>query len=174
MKWSNHIIIAASTTAIISPLHIPIAIAGATAPDWIELLYTRFTGRKVPHRGWTHYVTSWVGLLLAGLFLFPHGGLVVAFAYGGLTHVFADSLTVSGVPFSPLSDRRFHLFGGRLKTGMMGEYFVSWGIGAACLLLAVTLHTFGGWYPFFYNYPSLYEQGLIDGSEWRERRFNVL
>ena len=46
---------------------------------------------------------------------------ITAFSAGGFSHVFADSLTLMGVPLGWWSDRRFNLFGGRLRTGQMGE-----------------------------------------------------
>ena len=84
----------------------------------------------------------------------------------------ADSLTVMGVPFSPHSDRRFHLFGGRLRTGAAGEYAVAWGLVAVCLMIAVLFkpHSGAGWYPFFYDWAELYQTGVIDAKEWKDNR----
>lgn len=76
----------------------------------------------------------------------PHCALIATFAWGGLSHVLADSLTVSGVPFSPYSERRFHLHGGRLRTG-------------------------GGYLPFVPNWAERYEAGTATAKEWRENRF---
>ena len=72
-----------------------------------------------------------------------------------------------GVPFSPHSDRRFHLFGGRLRTGGAGEYLLAWGLVAVCLVLAVLFKPHGGlgWTPFFYDWAGLYETGVIDAKE---------
>jgi hypothetical protein len=91
---------------------------------------------------------------------------------GGLSHVLADACTVMGVPFSPHSDRRFHLFGGRLRTGGSGEYGVAWGLVAVCLVIAVLFKPHGGsgWYPFFYDWAGLYQSGVIDGYEWKQNR----
>ena len=60
-------------------------------------------------------------LLAFALGLWDFHGMLATFAWGGLSHVLADALTVMGVPFSPHSDRRFHLFGGRLRTGELGN-----------------------------------------------------
>ena len=79
--------------------------------------------------------------------------------------------TVTGVPFAPNSERRFHLFGGRLRTGEAGEYVIAWGIVAVCAVAMQLLHTSTNWYPFFYDWAGLYEQGLIDGKEWKDNRF---
>ena len=130
--------IAGATTAMVSPPLVPIALLGSTAPDWLEWVLEA-AGQKVKHRSVTHYVAGWgIGLaFFLGLYDFHHIG--AAFFYGGLTHVLADSFTVSGVPFSPHSDRRFHLFGGRLRTGAAGEYMVAWSIVACCFLIKVAI-----------------------------------
>lgn len=174
MKWINHIAIAGATTAIVAPPLVPVAILGSTAPDWMEWLYRAVTGRRIKHRGSTHYVLFWLIGLFFALYLWDFGGILAAFCYGGLTHVTADSFTVTGVPLSPWSDRRFHLFGGRLRTGEPGEYLIAWGIVGACALLGMVLHSFSGWYPFFYDWSGLYETGVIDASEWKENRFRFI
>ena len=174
MKWINHLAIAGATTAVFAPALVPIALIGSTAPDWLEWVINSGGKRHVKHRAQTHYVVIWTAALLAFLFLWDFHGIGAAFAWGGLTHVLADSLTVTGVPFSPHSDRRFHLFGGRLRTGGAGEYGVAWGIVGLCLLVSVAIKPLGGWYPFFYNWGGLYEQGIIDGAEWKANRFKFL
>ena len=174
MKWVNHLIISGATTAVIAPPLVPIAMLGSTAPDWIEWII-KGLGGHVQHRGITHYLTNWIGgMLFFGLvFDFHHIGL--AFAYGGFTHVVADSLTVTGVPFAPWSDRRFHLFGGRLRTGDSGEFFVSGGVVVVCFALAFMfkggIGGGGGFAPFFYNWAGHYEAGEVDASEWKKNRF---
>ena len=171
MKWINHIAIAGATTAVINPVLVPVAILGSTAPDWLEWVIKAVTGQDVKHRGVTHYVLGWFIALLFALLLWDFHGMLAAFFWGGLTHVLADSMTVSGVPFAPNSERRFHLFGGRLRTGEAGEYAVAWGIVAVCAVAMQLLNTSTNWYPFFYDWAGLYEQGLIDGKEWKDNRF---
>jgi inner membrane protein len=170
MKWINHLAIAGATTAVINPVLVPVALLGSTAPDWLEWIL-KALGQNVKHRGVTHYVLGWVVALLFALLLWDFHGLLAAFFWGGLTHVLADSMTVSGVPFSPHSDRRFHLFGGRLRTGQPGEYAIAWGIVAVCAVAMQLIHTGNDWYPFFYDWAGLYEQGIIDGKEWKDNRF---
>ena len=166
--------IAGATTALVAPPLVPVALAGSTAPDWLEWLL-ELTGHKVKHRGPTHYLLAWSVALAFFLGLWDFHGIGAAFAYGGLTHILADSLTVSGVPFAPHSDRRFHLFGGRLRTGGAGEYGIAWGLVGICLLLAVLITPVSdSWYPFFYNWGGLYNEGLIDGKEWKDNRFRLL
>jgi inner membrane protein len=171
MKWINHLAIAGATTAVISPALVPVALLGSTAPDWLEWVLKALTGQDVKHRGVTHYVISWVLGLAFALLLWDFHGLLAAFAWGGLTHVLADSMTVSGVPFAPHSERRFHLFGGRLRTGETGEYAIAWGIVAVCAVGMQLTQTQNGWYPFFYDWAGLYEQGLVDAKEWKDNRF---
>ena len=171
MKWVNHLAIAGATTALLAPALVPVALLGSTAPDWLEGVLAR-VGRKVKHRTVTHYVLGWALLLAFSLSLWDFHHLLAAFAWGGLTHVLADALTVMGVPFAPHSDRRFHLFGGRLRTGGAGEYGVAWGLVGVCLVIALTLKTHANstWYPFFYDWAGLYQSGVIDAKEWKDNR----
>jgi len=79
--------------------------------------------------------------------------LLVAFCAGGLSHVITDSLTVQGVPLGWWSDRRFHLFGGRLHTGQMGEYWVAGAFVLACIGFNAATRNFGAseYTPFFWG-----------------------
>lgn len=171
MKWINHLAIAGATTAVVSPPLVPVALLGSTAPDWLEWVIKSLTGHNVKHRGVTHYVLGWIIGLAFALLLWDFKGILAAFFWGGLTHVLADSLTVSGVPFAPHSDRRFHLFGGRLRTGDAGEYAIAWGIVGVCMVVAQFVYASSGWYPFFYNWAGLYEAGVVDAAEWKANRF---
>lgn len=172
MRWYNHILIAAAPAAVVSPRLVPLAILGSTAPDWLEWL-ARIARHPVQHRGPTHWLAAWLLAFAIALTLpAPAGGLFAAFAWGGLSHVLADSLTVSGVPFSPYSERRFHLLGGRMRTGGAGEYGVSWGVVVVCWLLSGQLAAPGGGYlPFFPNWAERYDAGTATAKEWRENRF---
>jgi len=143
----------------------------ARAPDWLEWVIKAVTGNDVKHRGVTHYVAIWIAALAFALLLWDVNGILAAFCWGGLTHVLADSMTVSGVPFSPHSDRRFHLFGGRLRTGEAGEYMVAWSLVLVCIVLSQALHTSSEWYPFFYNWGGMYQEGVVDAAEWKANRF---
>lgn len=169
MKWFNHILIAGATCAVVAPTLVPLAILGGTAPDWLEKTGLLF-GRRVRHRTVTHYLTTWGIAFLAAYFLDP-SGIFTAFAWGGLTHIICDAMTVSGVPFSPYSDRRFHLFGGRFRTGDPAEYLISFFVVVICAGFLMIFSSSSGWYPFFYDWAGLYGAGVIDGSEWRTNRF---
>ena len=169
MKWFNHMVIAGATAAVVAPPLVPLAIIGSTAPDWLEWV-AKATGRPVPHRGPTHWLAVWAVALAFFAMLWDIHGIGAAFAWGGLSHVLADSLTVYGVPFSPLSDRRFHLAGGRLRTGGAGEYMVAWGLVAVCFLAAGQLRTPAGYIPFFPDWAARYEAGTCTAKEWRDNR----
>lgn len=175
MKWVNHIAIAGSVTAVWRPELVPLAVLGATAPDWLEWLY-KATGRHVRHRTVTHYLSVWLFGLLFGLWVWDWHHVIAAFCAGGLSHVIADALTIQGVPLGWWSDRRFHLFGGRLRTGQMGEYWVAGALVLACVGFSVVTRNFGAseYSPFFWDYADYYHQGLIDGHEWKENRFRWL
>lgn len=168
MKWFNHMAIAGSTTAVLNPVLVPAAVLGSTAPDWLEWV-AKATGKRIKHRTTTHYLVVWLVFTFCAWPLDPTG-LITAFCYGGLTHILTDAMTVSGVPFGPRSDRRFHLFGGRFRTGDPAEYAVSFGVVAVCAVL-VTMLSASGWYPFFYDWAGLYNGGVVDGAEWRANRF---
>ncbi len=174
MKWVNHIAIAGSIAAVWKPELVPVAVLGATAPDWMEWAL-KTLGQRIKHRTVTHYVANWFLGLLFGLFIWDFHHAVTAFCAGGLLHVLCDALTVQGVPLGWWSDRRFHLFGGRLRTGQMGEYWLAGAVVLACIGVAVmTRHWSGEYSPFFWDYPDYYHQGLIDAHEWKENRFRWL
>lgn len=171
MKWVNHIAIAAATTAVFSPTLVPVAVLGSTAPDWLEWLPRIVGKRTIKHRTTTHYVIYWVAALLFFTLVWDLAGIGAAFAWGGLSHVLCDALTASGVPLGWWSDRRFHILGGRLKTGMLGEYWVAGGVVVLCCVLMYSTRSYqGGFVPFFYDYAGYYRNGMIDAKEWRDNR----
>lgn len=175
MKWTSHIAIGASIGAMFSAPLVPVAILGSTAPDWLEWVYTAVTRRKIKHRGPTHYVSRWVVALLCGLFVWDFHHIVTGFALGGLSHLFCDSLTPSGVPLSGFSSNRFTLFGGKIKTGEVSEHVFTGVFVVACLAVALATHSWGGEYsPFFYDWADGYKRGLVDPVEWKEHRFRWL
>nr|WP_237043406.1 hypothetical protein [Photobacterium kishitanii] len=59
MKWLNHTLIAGALCAVVSPPHVAVCVAGATAPDWMEYV-AKICGRKIKHRGPTHVLTHWL------------------------------------------------------------------------------------------------------------------
>lgn len=176
MKWVNHVLIAGAVTAVAAPPLVPVAVLGSTAPDWLEWIPPLFGRRSPKHRTTTHFVASWAFGLAFGLVVWDWHHVLAAFCAGGLSHVLCDACTAQGVPLGWWSDRRFHLFGGRLKTGMAGEYWVAGGVVAVCLGLALLTRSWGGgeFAPFFYDYADLYKRGVIDAREWKENRFRWL
>ncbi len=89
-----------------------------------------------------------------------------------MTHILTDAMTVSGVPLSSYSDRRFHLFGGRFRTVEPVEYGISACVLFVCIGL-MNLMPSGSWTPFFYDWAGYYESGVIDGYECRVNRFRI-
>ncbi len=173
MKWVSHIGIAGATTAIVAPHLVPLAVLGGTAPDWLEHVL-KLTGRQVKHRTVTHYLSYWLILFSVALVGFDYHGYLTAFAWGGVTHIFADACTITGVPFSPLSDRRFHLFGGRLRTGSPTEYLISGAFVLVCVgIFSLTHRTASDFIPFFYDWGQYYADGVIDAAEWKKNRFRI-
>lgn len=172
MKWINHTLIAGAICATVSPPHVAVCVAGATAPDWLEYVFKVFN-RRIKHRGPTHIFTHWLIAAIAFSFVWDYHGIGTAFAWGGVSHILTDAMTVSGVPFSPYSDRRFHLFGGRFRTGDPVEYAISAGVVIACIGL-LQLTGGQGFAPFSYDWSGLYQQGVIDGLEWKVNRFRLI
>lgn len=173
MKWFNHILIAGSTCAVIAPALVPVAILGGTAPDWLEWVLSKM-GRKVKHRTVTHVVFYWACGLAFFLLAWDFRHIGAAFFYGGLTHVLADAMTIMGVPLWPNSDRRTNLFGGRFRTGQSGEYIFSGILAGVCFIFASQMHTASDFFPFFYNWQELYQNGTIDAYEWKQNRLNFI
>jgi len=178
MKWQNHILIGGALGAVINPVAVPFSVLGATAPDWIEYIL-KFVGINVRHRTVTHVVMYWLAGVLFFWLVWDFRHIGLGFALGGFSHVMADSLTIAGVPFSPWSDARFHLFGGKLRTGRPGEYIVAGLFAVSCFF--ITMYSNGlsasekksesSFLPFFFDWKGYYDDGLIDGSEWKRNRF---
>ncbi len=176
MIWRNHVIIGASLGAVINPLAIPTAVLGATAPDWLEWCIKPFY--PIGHRTLTHIVIYWILAILFFAFVIDYRHLGLGFAIGGFSHVMADACTIAGVPFAPWSDAKFHLFGGKLRTGNGGETIVAGLFAVICFCFvmyspvkfgtAATIES--GFIPFFYDHKGNYEKGLIDGKEWKDNR----
>ncbi len=174
MKWINHVIISGSTMAVVEPALVPIAMLGSTAPDWLETIANKFFNLGFEHRKQTHYLLVWFVACFVFWFIFDFNGILGAFAWGGLSHVIADSLTVQGVPLYPSADRRFHLFGGRLRTGDKQEYILSLSVLALSVaIILITNNDGGDFVPFFYNWGEMYHSGLIDASEYKANRFRI-
>lgn len=55
MKWVNHMLIAGTTTAVVAPALVPVALLGSTAPDWMEWV-SKGLGKPIKHRTTTHIV----------------------------------------------------------------------------------------------------------------------
>jgi len=168
MKWINHTIIAGSITAVINPLAVPSAIIGGIAPDSLEKLLA-----VKQHRKETHYLIAWIAATLFTVFVYDFNGILFGLAFGGLTHILADSLNVSGVPFAPWAENRFHLLGGKVRFGSPVEYIISFSILILSCFVVYHTKATGSFTPFFINWSGLYDQGIIDASEWRFHRLNI-
>ena len=176
MTWKSHIAIATATALPFNTLYVPFAILGSTAPDWSEWIL-KFFGITVQHRGATHYLIIPLIIIAVGIgFALPP---VVWFGIGYLTHWFADSLTISGVPLSPFDSHKIHFFNGRLRTGEPMEYFISFGLLLASLMLVkpnIDLITNQDKYkfnPYYINYGKLHDDKIIDNKTMLENRFKL-
>lgn len=168
MKWINHTIISGSLTAIINPIAVPAAIVGGVAPDLLE----KFFAVK-HHRKETHYLVIWIAATLFTIFVYDFNGILFGLAFGGMTHILADSLSVSGVPFAPWAENKFHLMGGKVRLGSPLEYIISFSILIISCFVIYHTRAAGHFSPFFYHWGELYDDGIIDGYEWRQHRLNI-
>jgi len=175
MTWKSHIAIATAVTLPFNPSVLPIAILGSTAPDWSEWIL-KFFGQTVKHRGATHYLIVPIGIIFLSLFI-DFRELIFWFGIGYLTHWFADSLTIMGVPLSPWDNSRIHFFGGKLKTGDMLEYIIAFSLLAMSITIAKPLLNNFDFFDkkvfsvFSMDYAELNDENIIDRKEYLERRF---
>jgi len=176
MTWKSHIAIATAVTLPFNPLGIPFAILGSTAPDWSEWVLG-FFGISVTHRGATHYLYVPLIFIFAGLFT---SDFIFWFGIGYLTHWFADSLTISGVPISQFDNHRIHFFGGSIRTGEPKEYLFSFGF--LLVVFLIVQPTINGlkntskyevFNPYFIQFSELYADKIIDEKSYRDNKFKL-
>lgn len=192
MTWLSHTTIATALVLPFAPHAIPIVVAGSTAPDWLEWVLKPFFP-YIKHRNETHYLALWIILFILS-FAIDFNSLLFWFSLGGITHVLADSLTVSGVPLSPFDRTRFHLFGGAIKesgfykfrTGSMSEYIIAFSLLAFAIVLNNPIHAlvnFGSnkvlhvdqvepFNPYIVNYREMFQKKVIDELEYKTNRFS--
>ena len=165
MTWITHTTFAHFTSQLLGLS--PFAILGSTAPDWTEDLF----GVK-EHRGITHYITLWFTLfaLTLTLYLTTHHTIIyhaLSFTYGALTHLFLDSLTISGVPLGAYNMRI--RITGLIRTGKLSEW-----VFLACLLIVfLPLQQAGSIKLGFSRYKEIYNQGIIDRREYNEGKLKL-
>jgi membrane-bound metal-dependent hydrolase YbcI (DUF457 family) len=165
MTWITHITFGSLSAGILG-LNPIFAGLGSTAPDWFEDLF----GVK-EHRGLTHYVVLWLGAFVVSLIvlLMYEGSITMmlfSFVYGGLTHLFLDSLTVTGVPLG-VGNIRVRI-GGLIRTGKMSEYVFLFVVLIGFLPFWMTGSSFS-----FFGAKKLYEKGIIDKKEYEELKFKI-
>jgi len=183
MTWLSHTTIATAVALPFNPAAIPIAVAGSTAPDWMEGLLKPFMPH-LKHRKETHYLFFWI-FAFALSFLIDYRDILFWFTLGGITHILADSLTISGVPLSPWSKTKFHLFGGALKessfykfrTGGQSEYIIAFSMLVIAIMLNNPINMLAkdnhnNFNPYMFNYRELHSDKIIDSKEYKENRFN--
>jgi len=176
MTWKSHIAIASACVLPFNPAALPVAIVGSTAPDWSEWVL-KFFGVHIHHRMETHYLV--IPLAIIGIsFLFDFRDLIFWFGIGYLTHWFADSLTISGVPLSPYAKSKIHFFGGKIRTGDTIEYLVAFSLLAMSVTITKPiLNNFidyrgeKNFTVFSMDYEDLNSKNIIDNAEYLEKRF---
>lgn len=175
MTWKSHTAIAVAVALPFSPASLPLAILGATAPDWLEYV-AKFFGLHVKHRQETHYLVIPI-LIIALSFLIDFRGMILWFGIGYLTHWIADSLTITGVPIAPNARHKIHLLGGKIKTGEPLEYIVAFGLLAFSASISSTaielFNSEHGFNKYHIDYGYLQKNGIIDNKEALETRFKL-
>jgi len=182
MTWKSHGAIALSFTLPFNPVAIFPATIGATAPDWLEYII-KAVGFDIEHRGITHlWIVGLIFILIS--FLWDYNGFLFWFGIGYLSHLFADAMTITGVPCIVLN-HRIHFFNSPFTTGHAGEYIFSFTmLGLSILIFGVgslgeMLDNRHQELPsknkdfkvYQMSYKELYENGIIDQKEYLERRF---
>lgn len=174
MTWKSHSAIAIAVTLPFNPSMLPIAVLGGTAPDWMEYIL-KFFGVMVKHREETHYL--YIPLLIIFFSFVIKSNIVFWFGIGYLTHWFADSLTISGVPISQFDNHRIHFFGGKIRTGEHIEYVIAFGFLAISIMITNPISNIfektQQFNPYFIDYKELYKKKIIDEKTMRENRFKL-
>lgn len=173
MMWRTHFVIGATLPIVIGDYAGAVAaVVGSVAPDYLERL-DWLGGRRIAHRTTTHVLVYWVAACAALFLLMPFSSLPFWWAFGGLSHVVADSFTPMGIPIFPSQKHRTNFFGGAIRTGSAGE----WVIMGLCVVLATLAFrsagaTDNGFMPFFPDYFEKYDEGVIDAYELKQNRFH--
>ena len=163
MTWITHTFFA-GTTAHILGLNPALAMLGSTAPDWTEDLFGIHE-----HRGITHYLVIWFFALMIAFLLFlnhtPYSTELLSFTYGGITHLFLDALTKTGIPI--YGKERIRI-GGLISTGRPSEWlFLALLIVFLTPLIKLDIKI------GYSKYKEMYEKGIIDLKEYNERKFKI-
>ena len=115
MKRISHQLVAV-TTAYAFGLPLFPAFIASTLPD-IDVKWMKGNKLLTAHRGITHHIL--LGTFLVLLAWFSQNKIFLSFAIGYVSHIFADMLTTSGVPYWTNKDRiALDIF----STGSLLEY----------------------------------------------------
>lgn len=177
MTWKSHIAIGSAICLPFNPTALPLCILGSTAPDWIEWILKAF-GYRCQHRKETHYLIIPISIILLAWLVIDFKNMLFWFGMGYLSHWLADSLTITGVPISPLDKNNFTLLGGRLRTGEPLEFIIAFGFLACSLFLAkpsidsvINRTDERIFNVFFMDWKTLNDERVIDNKEYLEHRF---
>lgn len=177
MTWKSHIAIGSALALPFNPISLPLCVIGSTAPDWLEILL-KALGIPIQHRTKTHYLIIPIIIILFAWLVYDFKDMIFWFGIGYLSHWLADSLTITGVPISPLDKSNFTLLGGRLRTGEPLEFIIAFGFLACSLFLAKpTLDSVlnrqdeRNFNAFYMDWRELHKENIIDSKEYLEHRF---
>ena len=183
MTWKSHIAISIAVSVPFAPLYVPFAVLGSTAPDWSEWIL-KFFGIRVKHRGATHYLYIPIVIIVIGAMLDIKP--LIWFGVGYLSHWFADSLTISGVPLSQWDSHRIHFFGGKIRTGEFKEYVLAFGMLIVSLTISQsnimrfnpfedtnTSYKYDNFNPYWTPYAELYKDKIIDEKTYKDNKFKL-
>jgi inner membrane protein len=167
-------LILAALFSLLPDIDEPNSISGRLFAPVSKQIYTKYG-----HRTITHSLASW---LLVSLPFFASFALAPDIAYylwgtalGYLSHIFADLLTVSGIPLAyPWSEKKFVALGGIVDTGKRSHTIITTVfISAAVLLLfqfsqSGWLHSSYGDVKEFWSLNENYLVGVDLEGSWRD------
>lgn len=134
----------AQTDLLVAFLFVVGVMAGASAPDWLEMV-SHVGDRRlslIPHRTLTHWWPVWVG---AALYVWTSHALpwfleVIAFGFiaSAMLHIVMDAFSKSGVPFL-LPVRRFGVKLPFYTTGGISEWV--WSVVVVSFFVFLLVHS---------------------------------
>lgn len=174
MRWQAHLIIGVGPALVFNVYGIIPSAIGSILPDLLETFLDYFK-LPVKHRlGPAHYLSNYVIGLLFSIFIFDFYDILFWLNIGAISHIITDSMTPTGVKLSPFSLSATTLFSGRFKNGTPAETILSSSIFVISLFIAINFsphNSNDNFRPFFTDYEKLYNEGILTGKEWREKRF---
>jgi len=111
------------------------------------------------------YLLIWITSLLL-IFFVP---TIMPTILGGILFVVCELVTLEGIQLSPFSRHKVHILKGMHRKGEPSEYIFVALIAILALILPAGRHN--EFAPYMFEWDKYYQEGLIDGREWKDHRF---